>query len=163
MKQINHSNEHKSAFDVVGPQNAFPIVLVHGVSWTRKMWMPQLEALSDEFRVIAIDLPGHGALREQPFQLKAAVQAVMESLRQQTDDRALIVGLSLGGYVAMAYAHDHIPRRLPDWCCLAAVLIIVALLVCFPGLIVRLSRLSFQKANSAACREKRFGACFQKI
>ena len=71
------------------------------------MWMPQLEALSDEFRVIAIDLPGHGTLREQPFQLKAAVQAVMESLRQQTHDRALIVGLSLGGYVAMACAHDH--------------------------------------------------------
>ena len=107
MEQINHSNEHKSAFDVVGPQDAFPIVLVHGVSWTRKMWMPQLEALSDEFRVIAIDLPGHGTLHEQPFQLKAAVQAVMESLRQQTHDRALIVGLSLGGYVAMACAHDH--------------------------------------------------------
>jgi len=80
---------------------------VHGVSWTRKMWMPQLEALSDEFRVIALDLPGHGALRGQSFQLKAAVQAVMESFRQQTHDRALIVGLSLGGYVAMTCAHDY--------------------------------------------------------
>ena len=75
------------------------------------MWMPQLEALSDEFRVIALDLPGHGALREQPFRLKAAVQAVMESLRQQTRDRALIVGLSIGGYVAMACAHDH-PQKI---------------------------------------------------
>jgi pimeloyl-ACP methyl ester carboxylesterase len=71
------------------------------------LWVPQLEALSDEFRVIAIDLPGHGALRDQPFQLKAAVQAVMESLRHQTNDRALIVGLSLAGYIAMACAHDH--------------------------------------------------------
>ena len=107
MEQINHPNEHKSAFDVVGPRDAFPIVLVHGVSWTRKMWLPQLKALSDEFRVIALDLPGHGALRKQQFQLKAAVQAVMESLKQQTHDRALIVGLSLGGYVAMACAYDH--------------------------------------------------------
>ena len=107
MEQINHPNEHKSAFDVVGPRGAFPIVLVHGVSWTRKMWLPQLKALSDEFRVIALDLPGHGALHEQLFQLKAAVQAVMESLRQQTPNRALIVGLSLGEYVAMACAHDH--------------------------------------------------------
>jgi pimeloyl-ACP methyl ester carboxylesterase len=71
------------------------------------MWMLQLEALSDEFRVIALDLPGHGALREQPFRLKAAVQAVMKNLRQQTHGRALIVGLSLGGYVAMACAHDY--------------------------------------------------------
>ena len=98
---------HSTVYDVVGPRDAFPIVLVHGVSWTRKMWMPQLEALSDEFRVIALDLPGHGALRKQQFQLKAAVQAVMESLRQQTHDHALIVGLSLGGYVAMACAHEH--------------------------------------------------------
>ena len=107
MKQIIRSIEHKPEYDVVGPRDAFPIVLVHGVSWTRKMWMPQMEALSDEFRVIAIDLPGHGTLSEQSFQLKAAVQAVMESLRQQTHDRALIVGLSLGGYVAMACTHDH--------------------------------------------------------
>ena len=96
MEQINHPNEYKSAYDVVGPRDAFPIVLVHGVSWTRKMWMPQMEALSDEFRVIALDLLGHGGLRDQPFRLKAAVKAVMESLRQQTHDRALIVGLSLG-------------------------------------------------------------------
>jgi pimeloyl-ACP methyl ester carboxylesterase len=107
MGQIIHFTEHVPEYDVVGPRNAFPIILVHGVSWTRKMWIPQLEALSDEFRVIALDLPGHGALRDQPFRLNAAVQAVMESLRQQSRDRALIVGLSLGGYVAMACAHDH--------------------------------------------------------
>ena len=54
MEQIIHSIEHISAFDVVGLQDTFPIVLVHGVSWTRKMWMLQLETLSDEFRVIAL-------------------------------------------------------------------------------------------------------------
>ena len=43
-----------------------------------------MEALSDEFRVIALDLPGHGTLRKQQFQLKAAVQAVMESLSTNT-------------------------------------------------------------------------------
>jgi len=71
------------------------------------MWLPQIETLSDEFRVIAIDLPGHGTLREQPFQLTTACQIIIESLRQKTHDRALIVGLSLGGYVAMACAHDY--------------------------------------------------------
>ena len=107
MEQMIRSNKLVPACDIVGPRDAFPIVLVHGISWTRKMWIPQLEALSDEFRVIALDLPGHGSLYEQPFQLKAAVQAVMETLRHQTHDRALIVGLSLGGYIAMACAHNH--------------------------------------------------------
>jgi len=87
MEQIIRSIEHVPEYDVVGPRDAFPIVLVHGVSGTRKMWMPQLEALSDEFRVIALDLLGHGALRKQQFQLKAAAQAVMESLRSKQDSR----------------------------------------------------------------------------
>jgi pimeloyl-ACP methyl ester carboxylesterase len=107
MDQVIRSLEHVPGCDVAGPRDAFPIVLVHGAAATRKMWVPQMEALADEFRVIAVDLPGHGMLREQPFRLEAAVQTVMESLRHQTRDRALIVGLSLGGYVAMACAHDH--------------------------------------------------------
>ena len=107
LEQMIHSIDHLPLFDVAGPPHAFPIVLVHGAAWTRNMWVPQMGALSDEFRVIAVDLPGHGTLREQPFQLETAVQAVMESLRQQTHDRALIVGLSLGGYIAMACAHHH--------------------------------------------------------
>ncbi len=101
------SLEHLPGYDVAGSRGAFSIVLVHGAAWTRKMWVPQMEALSDEFRVIAVDLPGHGTLREQPFQLEVAVQVVIESLRHQSRNRALIVGLSLGGYVAMACAHEH--------------------------------------------------------
>lgn len=107
MEQMRRSLEHLPGCDVAGPRDALPIVLIHGAAWTRNMWMPQIEALSDEFRVIAVDLPGHGTLREQPFRLEAAVQAVIESIRHQTSDRALVVGLSLGGYVAIACAHDH--------------------------------------------------------
>ena len=108
--QMIYSSMHKAVYDIVGPRDAFPIVLVHGASCTRKMWIPQMEALSDEFRVIAPDLPGHGARSEQPFRLKTAVQVVMESLRQQTHDRALITGLSLGGYVAMACVQNDLQK-----------------------------------------------------
>src|SRR5258708_12611528 len=97
------SIEHLPVCDVAGARDAFPIVLVHGAASTRKMWVPQMEALSDEFRVIAVDLPGHGTLRKQPFRLKAAAPAVMESLRQQTNDLPLILQLSLRGHVPMAF------------------------------------------------------------
>ena len=107
MDEMIRSIEHLPGYDVAGPPGALSIVLVHGAAWTRNMWVPQMEALSDEFRVIAVDLPGHGTLREQPFRLEVAVQVVIESLRYQTRKRALIVGLSLGGYVAMACAHEH--------------------------------------------------------
>lgn len=107
MDQTISSSEHLPVYESAGPTHAFPIVLVHGAAWTRNMWVPQIEALSDEFRVIAVDLPGHGTLREKPFQLASAVQVVMESLKQETKDRALVVGLSLGGYIAMACAHAY--------------------------------------------------------
>src|SRR6266567_2670509 len=84
MDQLRRSIEHLAVYDIAGPRDAFPIVLVHGAAWTRNAWVPQMEALSDELRVIAVDLPGHGTLREQPFRLEAGVQAVIKSLRHQT-------------------------------------------------------------------------------
>ncbi len=53
MDQMIRSIEQLPVYDVDGPRDAFPIVLVHGAASTRKMWVPQMEALSDEFRVIA--------------------------------------------------------------------------------------------------------------
>lgn len=107
MDRVIRSREQISVYDVAGPVRAFPIVLVHGAAWTRNMWVQQQEALSDTFLVIAVDLPGHGVLHERPFRLATACQTVIESLRQETADRALIVGLSLGGYVAMACAYQY--------------------------------------------------------
>jgi len=40
-----------------------PIVLVHGVGMRLEAWTPQIEALSDRWRVIAVDLPGPGDRR----------------------------------------------------------------------------------------------------
>ena len=48
-------------FEASGPVGAPPIVFVHGTRLTRSMWRAQTEDLQDAFRVIAVDLPGHGA------------------------------------------------------------------------------------------------------
>jgi pimeloyl-ACP methyl ester carboxylesterase len=93
--------------DVAGPDDALPIVFIHGATATRKMWHPQMEDLSYDFRVVAVDLPGHGALREQRFHLQAAMQEIASAIDRETRGQALIVGLSLGGYVAMAFAQRY--------------------------------------------------------
>lgn len=93
--------------DVAGPPDAPPIVFVHGAVLTRKMWAPQREALSDEYRVVALDLPGHGARSDGDFRLQEAVDLVDEVVERHADGRALVAGLSLGGYVSTAYAHRN--------------------------------------------------------
>ena len=90
---------------VAGPEGAPAVVFLHGTRLTRGAWAFQVEALATDHRVITIDLPGHGARAHQPFTLRGAAQLVGEVIRSQASDRrAVVVGLSLGGYVAMELA-----------------------------------------------------------
>ncbi len=90
---------------VAGPTGAPAIVFVHGTRLTGTMWAAQQAALSGEFRTIAIDLPAHGARASEPFTLEGAADVLAAAIRDHaTGGRALVVGLSLGGYVAMALA-----------------------------------------------------------
>jgi pimeloyl-ACP methyl ester carboxylesterase len=91
-------------YDVAGPPDAPAIVFVHGTRLSRAAWAPQLEGLSDEFRVIALDLPGHGSLAHVPFTLGTATTQVEAVIDEAAGGRAIVVGLSLGGYVAMDVA-----------------------------------------------------------
>ena len=98
------------AFDAAGPDAAPPIVLIHGSVVTRKMWLPQLRGLSDSYRVLAPDLPGHGGLANMPFSFASAVGHLDDFIRQHAGGRALVVGLSLGGFVAIELARAHADR-----------------------------------------------------
>ena len=89
---------------VAGPEAAPAIVFIHGTRLTGSMWTGQLAALAGEFRVVAVDLPGHGTRAAEPFTLETAAGAVSAAIHDETVGRAVVVGLSLGGYVAMALA-----------------------------------------------------------
>ena len=89
---------------VAGPPDAPPIVFIHGTRLTGAMWTPQLAALAGAFRTIAVDLPAHGTRASEPFTLDAAVETLAATIRDEAGGRAVVVGLSLGGYVGMALA-----------------------------------------------------------
>jgi pimeloyl-ACP methyl ester carboxylesterase len=90
---------------VAGPAGAPSIVFVHGTRLTGAMWAAQQAELSGEFRTIAVDLPAHGARAGEPFTLEGAADVLADAIREHaTGGRAVVVGLSLGGYVAMALA-----------------------------------------------------------
>jgi pimeloyl-ACP methyl ester carboxylesterase len=73
------------------------------------MWRRQTEALGRAgLPSLAIDLPGHGGLLGGRFTLDDAVEAVGDGVRE-LGGRALVVGLSLGGYIAVEHR-----ARYPD-------------------------------------------------
>lgn len=94
-----------------GPPGAPAIVFVHGTRLTGSMWAAQQVALSGEFRTVTMDLPGHGARAMEPFTLEGAADALSATIREHAGGRAVVVGLSLGGYVAMSLAARE-PERI---------------------------------------------------
>jgi pimeloyl-ACP methyl ester carboxylesterase len=95
------------SFDMAGSSQNPALILIHGAIVSRKMWLPQLFGLSDTYHVIAPDLCGHGALSHIPFTFAAAEQAIAELIDREAGGRALIAGLSLGGYVAIKLGENY--------------------------------------------------------
>lgn len=86
------------------------IVFLHGTRLTGASWAVQVAALSDAFRCVAPDLPGHGTGADMTFTLEGAADHVLAVLERESPEwPVVLVGLSLGGYVAMTVA-----ARRPD-------------------------------------------------
>lgn len=89
-----------------------PVVLLsHGYGATRHMWDDQHRALGDGWRVVSWDMRGHGQTDspDAPAHYSAALTvADMRALLGHVGaERAVIGGLSLGGYVSLAFALAH--------------------------------------------------------
>ena len=95
-----------------------PVLLGHGYSATGRMWDGQRAALGERYRIISWDMRGHGQTEspDDPAQYSAALTvADMRALLQHCGvERAVVGGLSLGGYVALAFyrAHPELVRAL---------------------------------------------------
>jgi (E)-2-((N-methylformamido)methylene)succinate hydrolase len=93
-----------------------PVMLIHGVGADGMSWNQIAAALSLEFRVVRLDLRGHGRSGniDGPLTLDDFVWDVMDVLDACAVPTAHIVGFSLGGMIAQALAlqHAHRVRRL---------------------------------------------------
>jgi pimeloyl-ACP methyl ester carboxylesterase len=93
------------------------VVLLHGFLGSHKIWEPVIKDLSKTYRVIAIDLPGHGGTpcfgyaHSMELMAKCA-KAVLDHLRLK---KYVLIGHSMGGYVALAYA-DLFPDHVKGFC-----------------------------------------------
>jgi len=81
------------------------IVFLHGTRLTGAQWAIQVAALSDDYHCLAPDLPGHGSAAGEAFTVEGAAERIAGLIeRDAGGGRAILVGLSLGAYVAMAVA-----------------------------------------------------------
>ncbi len=77
------------------------LVLIHGLTDTRRAWDPLLGALAARFDVVSVDLRGHGeSFSEPPFDVLTMAGDVREVVETLGLERPLLVGHSLGGLVA---------------------------------------------------------------
>ncbi|MEU6739150.1 alpha/beta fold hydrolase [Streptosporangium sandarakinum] len=90
-----------------------PVVLLHAFPLSSAMWLAQREGLSAHCKVITPDLRGFGGsvLGDEEPSLDVMADDVARTLDREGVDRAVVGGLSMGGYVTMALCRRH-PDRL---------------------------------------------------
>ncbi len=95
----------------------YPVVLIHGYLETSEVWQGFAAKLAAGYRVISLDLPGHGgsdtfgSVHTMEFMARA-IKALLNNLGINT---AFITGHSLGGYVTLAFL-DLFPDSLSGYC-----------------------------------------------
>ena len=83
----------------------YPVVLIHGYLETSDSWNGFKDKLADHFRIIAVDLPGHGSSDltgaiQTMEEMASSVKLLLDNLGIQ---RFFLIGHSLGGYVTLAF------------------------------------------------------------
>lgn len=90
------------------------ILLSHGYGATSQMWAGQVEGLGSDHRVLTWDLRGHGRSSSPEAAADYSRSAAIDDMRALLDtcriERAVIGGLSLGGYLSLAFHLAH-PER----------------------------------------------------
>lgn len=96
-----------------------PVLFIHGYPLSRQMWQPQLDDLSEAARIITPDLRGYGETESGPYDLNNPAPISMEQFADDCaallntlgiQQKVMVCGLSMGGYVALAFYRKY-PQR----------------------------------------------------
>lgn len=90
-----------------------PLLLIHGYPFDRTMWFSTIASLGSNARVVAPDLPGFGKNPVPPAAERPSLDYyadfLAKELEQASHEKVVVAGMSMGGYVALAFA-----ERYPD-------------------------------------------------
>lgn len=86
-----------------------PLMLIHGAWASHEWWRMQIPEFSKRYRVIALDVRGHGksARLEKPTTVKKLAEDVDRVLTHLNVDEIVLIGWSMGGIISAQYYFDH--------------------------------------------------------
>jgi pimeloyl-ACP methyl ester carboxylesterase len=95
----------------------FPVLFIHGYLLSSEIWDSFTRRLNPEFRIITIDLPGHGhsEVYSETHSMELMADIVRELLDTLKIQKVFIAGHSLGGYVTLAFL-ELFPQYLGGYC-----------------------------------------------
>jgi 2-succinyl-6-hydroxy-2,4-cyclohexadiene-1-carboxylate synthase len=101
--------------EITGREEGSSLLLLHGFTGSTKTWEPFMEIWKDHFKIIAVDLIGHG-LSDSPaddrrYTMEHTIQDLNFILDQLGIKKTHVLGYSMGGRVAIAFA-GHFPQKI---------------------------------------------------
>jgi 3-oxoadipate enol-lactonase len=109
---------------LTGPEDGATVVFSNALGTTMDLWVPQVEAFNERFRVVRYDTRGHGRTRAQgAFGIRDLADDIADLLDHLEVERAHLVGISLGGATVLDFAARHPERtgRIALMCTAAAI------------------------------------------
>jgi pimeloyl-ACP methyl ester carboxylesterase len=95
----------------VSGTSASTLVLIHGWACDSSFWSSNVPELAKHYRVLAVDLPGHGQSELAPdYSMDSFADAVNAAMDAEHVGKAALVGHSMGGAVLLSFARRH-PER----------------------------------------------------
>ncbi|OCA56814.1 alpha/beta fold hydrolase [Photorhabdus namnaonensis] len=86
--------------------DGLPVLLIHGNSSCKDVFCHQIDCFGDEYRILAIDLPGHGASSNavdprRTYSIPGYALCIIEVLEKLGVDKVAVFGWSLGGHIGL--------------------------------------------------------------
>ncbi len=111
-------NDVKLYYEDYGSKDQTPLVFIHGFSLTKiididnnphRVWIPQIEHFKDRRRIIIFDLRGFGQSDKprEKYSMKTFSEDLFSLLKNLEIEKAIIVGYSMGGMVALRFVLNH--------------------------------------------------------
>lgn len=103
-------NNFHLSYDDVG-EGSTPIICLHGFPFDKTMWKVQLDFLKSKYRIIACDIRGFGKSTDEESHLSIDLfsEDLIAFMNELNIDKAIICGLSMGGFIAL-----NAMKRFPD-------------------------------------------------